>query len=74
MTATECDGTNCAGFYHGTANLGWAGSKMVVIDYNMPSDPTNLPASWGLNGQVVRAAQYGCNCRGVGGDGGCGGE
>ena len=45
---------------------------MIVIDYNMPSDPTNLPAMWALNGQVVRAAQYGCNCRGMGGDGGCG--
>lgn len=45
---------------------------MVVIDYDMPSDPNNLPAIWSLNGQVVRAAQYGCNCRGMGGDGGCG--
>ena len=45
---------------------------MIVIDYNMPSDATNLPAIWSLNGQVVRAAQYGCNCRGEGSPGGCG--
>ena len=72
MTATECNAGNCPGFYRGTANLGWAGSKMIVIDYDMPSDPQNLPAIWSLNGQVVRAAQYGCNCRGMGGQGGCG--
>ena len=45
---------------------------MIVVDYNMPNDNTNPPAFWALNGQVVRAAQYGCNCRGMGGDGGCG--
>ena len=72
MTATECDASNCPGFFHGTANVGWADSKMIVIDYMMPDDPSSLPAIWGLNAQVVRAAQYGCNCRGMGGDGGCG--
>ena len=72
LTATPCDGTNCDGFYRGTANLGWADSKMIVIDYEMQPDPQNLPAIWALNGQVVRAAQYGCNCRGMGGAGGCG--
>lgn len=45
---------------------------MIVMDYNMPSDSSALPAIWSLNGQVVRAAQYGCNCRGMGSPGGCG--
>lgn len=72
MTATECQGSNCDGFARGAANLGWAGSKMIVIDYEYLPDGTNLPAMWALNGQVVRAAQYGCNCRGMGGQGGCG--
>ena len=30
------------------------------------------PAYWILPAQVVRSAQYGCNCRGEGGQGGCG--
>ena len=39
----------------------------------MPNDgSSNPPAIWLLNQQVVNAAQYGCNCRGMGGDGGCG--
>ena len=72
MTATTCQEASCDGFYRGTANLGWAGSKMAIFEFEMPDDPSNLPALWALNGQVVRAAQYGCNCRGMGGDGGCG--
>ena len=74
MTATSCQSGGCNGFYRGTANLGWAGSKLFVVTFNMPpsQDPTNFPAMWVLNGQVVRAAQYGCNCRGMGGNGGCG--
>lgn len=72
MTATTCEEAGCDGYYWGTANQGWAGSKMVVFDFEMPDDPQNLPAIWALNAQVVRAAQYGCNCRGMGGDGGCG--
>lgn len=44
---------------------------MIVIEYQMPADPSSLPAIWALNGQVVRSAQYGCNCRGMGGSGGC---
>jgi hypothetical protein len=72
MTATTCEDGGCDGFYRGTANQGWSGSKMVVFDFVMPEDPTNLPAIWALNAQVVRSAQYGCNCRGMGGDGGCG--
>ncbi|EIN09943.1 hypothetical protein PUNSTDRAFT_52080 [Punctularia strigosozonata HHB-11173 SS5] len=73
MTATECNGSNCEGFYRGTSNLGWAGSKMFVFEFDMPSDSDSVtPAIWALNGQVVRSAQYGCNCRGEGGEGGCG--
>ncbi len=72
MTGTTCASGSCEGFSRGTANEGWAGSKMIVIDFEMPEDPSSLPAIWALNGQVVRAAQYGCNCRGMGGDGGCG--
>ena len=72
MTATTCKEGSCDGFSRGTANEGWAGSKMVVFDFEMPDDASSLPAIWGLNAQVVRAAQYGCNCRGMGGDGGCG--
>lgn len=72
MTATTCEEGGCDGFYRGTANQGWADSKMAVFEFDMPNDPQNLPAIWALNGQVVRAAQYGCNCRGMGGRGGCG--
>jgi len=74
MTATTCADQPCDGFSRGTANQGWAGSKMFVFTFDMPpsNDPTKVPAIWALNGQVVRAAQYGCNCRGMGGNGGCG--
>ena len=72
MTSTTCEEGGCDGYYWGTANQGWTGSKMVVFNFEMPDDPQNLPAIWALNAQVVRSAQYGCNCRGMGGDGGCG--
>jgi len=72
MTGTQCTSKNCAGFYRGTANLGWAGSKMMVFEIMMPQNTSVTPAIWILNGQVVRSAQYGCNCRGMGGQGGCG--
>ena len=72
MTATECQTGSCEGYFRGTANEGWAGSKMIVIDYEMPEDSSSSPAIWALSGQVVRAAEYGCNCRDVGGNGGCG--
>lgn len=72
MTATTCAKAHCDGFSRGTANQGWAGSKLFVVDFEMPSDPQSLPAIWSLNGQVVRSAQYGCNCRGMGANGGCG--
>ncbi|KZT03886.1 uncharacterized protein LAESUDRAFT_738045 [Laetiporus sulphureus 93-53] len=73
MTSTTCEELECDGFSRGTSNHGWTGSKMIVMTFDMPdSDGANIPAIWALNAQVVRAAQYGCNCRGEGGDGGCG--
>ncbi|CDO77599.1 hypothetical protein BN946_scf184936.g24 [Trametes cinnabarina] len=74
MTGEACSSESpCAGFSRGTANHGWAGSKFFVFTFDMPasSDPSHVPAIWALNAQIVRAAQYGCNCRGVG-PGGCG--
>ncbi|KAI0629650.1 putative TOS1-like glycosyl hydrolase-domain-containing protein [Trametes polyzona] len=73
MTAETCASRSCAGFSRGTANHGWAGSKFFVFTFDMPSssDASKVPAIWALNAQIVRAAQYGCNCRGVG-PGGCG--
>lgn len=74
MTNETCADSACSGFSRGTANHGWSGSKLMVLTFNMPpsSDASNVPAIWALNAQVVRAAQYGCNCRGEGGNGGCG--
>ncbi|KAI0753390.1 putative TOS1-like glycosyl hydrolase-domain-containing protein [Daedaleopsis nitida] len=68
MTAESCTSAPCAGFARGTANHGWAGSKFFVFTFDMPSaaSPASTPAIWALNAQIVRAAQYGCNCRGVG--------
>ncbi|KAI0645019.1 putative TOS1-like glycosyl hydrolase-domain-containing protein [Trametes meyenii] len=69
MTGETCASRACAGFSRGTANHGWAGSKFFVFTFDMPSPPTQdpeVPAIWALNAQIVRAAQYGCNCRGVG--------
>ncbi|KAI0669441.1 putative TOS1-like glycosyl hydrolase-domain-containing protein [Trametes maxima] len=74
MTAQTCKDTPCDGFARGTANHGWGGSKMLVATFDMPasSDASKVPAIWALNAQVVRSAEYGCNCRGVGSPGGCG--
>ncbi|KAI0919195.1 hypothetical protein AcW1_003345 [Taiwanofungus camphoratus] len=72
MTASTCDSSDpCDGFSRGTANHAWAGSKMFVVTFDMPSssNPSNVPAIWILNGQIVRSAQYGCNCRGTGATG-----
>ncbi|KAI8970981.1 putative TOS1-like glycosyl hydrolase-domain-containing protein [Trametes punicea] len=69
MTAEACSSSNpCAGFSRGTANHGWSGSKFFVFTFDMPpaSDASQVPAIWALNAQIVRAAQYGCNCRGTG--------
>ncbi|KAH9851102.1 putative TOS1-like glycosyl hydrolase-domain-containing protein [Lenzites betulinus] len=74
MTAQTCADSPCDGFARGTANHGWADSKMLVATFDMPpaQDASKVPAIWALNAQVVRAAEYGCNCRGVGSPGGCG--
>lgn len=74
MTAETCASSPCTGFARGTANHAWAGSKFLIVTLSMPpsSNPSNVPAFWALNGQVYRAAQYGCNCRGVGNTPNCG--
>ncbi|KAI0827744.1 putative TOS1-like glycosyl hydrolase-domain-containing protein [Trametes gibbosa] len=74
MTAQTCADSPCDGFARGTANHGWADSKMLVVTFDMPpsQDASKVPAIWALNAQVVRSAEYGCNCRGVGSPGGCG--
>ncbi|PRP83776.1 lipoprotein [Planoprotostelium fungivorum] len=76
MTSAPCSTSQpCLGFSRGTSYHGWGGSKMFVIEYNMPQSTdssNNIPAIWALNAQVLHSAQYGCNCRGMGGSGGCG--
>ncbi|KAF1778999.1 Cell wall protein [Phytophthora cactorum] len=75
MTPTNCaDEDGCVGYYDDMGFHGWdGGMKMFVTKVQMPTSPTaNLPAIWMLNAQVVRANQYGCNCRGWGAHGGCG--
>lgn len=75
MSETVCpaSGGSC-GFSRGVAREGWRGEhKIFMVKAQMPhSGATDLPAIWLLNGQVVRTAEYGCNCRGMGGNGGCG--
>jgi hypothetical protein len=67
MTATECNSSNCLGFSRGTANAGWGNSKLFVVEVDMPTNSgNNLPAIWALNDQIVRSAQFGANCRGMG--------
>jgi hypothetical protein len=78
MSAALCagttDGTDC-GFSLGLALHGFkgdgAGSKIFATKFRMPIGNVT-PAYWILPAQVVRSAQYGCNCRGQGGQGGCG--
>ncbi|MFY0580659.1 DUF2403 domain-containing lipoprotein [Cystobacter fuscus] len=72
------DGSEC-GFYRGVTRHGWAGAKIFAIRARMPryTGPItqyydDVPAIWMLNARVVRTAQYGCNCRGMGSPGGCG--
>lgn len=75
MTETNCaDQDGCIGYYDDMGFHGWdGGMKMFVTKVQMPASSTaNLPAIWMLNAQVVRANQYGCNCRGWGAHGGCG--
>ena len=60
---------------------GWSGdiegNKMFVTRVQMIMDGSvNIPAIWLLHADIVRTAQYGCNCRGMGTEGpwqgGCG--
>ncbi|CAM9758145.1 unnamed protein product [Pylaiella littoralis] len=82
MSGTECaDETSC-GFYRNTGMKGWKGgsdgTKVMVFEVDMPhcgddgfgECEANRPAVWALNSKA--SPQYGCNCRGVGGNGGCG--
>jgi Putative TOS1-like glycosyl hydrolase (DUF2401)/Glycine-rich protein domain (DUF2403) len=78
MSTTLCTGTTAGsdcGFSRGLALHGFkgdaAGNKIFATKFRMPLG-TVTPAYWILPAQVVRSAQYGCNCRGEGGDGGCG--
>jgi hypothetical protein len=78
MSSTLCtgttDGTDC-GFSRGLALHGFkgdaSGSKIFAAKFRMPIGNVT-PAYWILPAQVVRSSQYGCNCRGQGGQGGCG--
>ncbi|KAL8004892.1 putative Cell wall protein YJL171C/Tos1 [Plasmopara halstedii] len=75
MTAKKCSEVDvCIGYYGKLGYHGWnGGMKMFVTKVQMPMGSTaNMPAIWLLNAQVVRANQYGCNCRGWGAYGGCG--
>ncbi len=78
MSSALCTGTTAGtdcGFSRGLALHGFkgdaAGSKIFVTKFRMPVGDVT-PAYWILPAQVVRSAQYGCNCRGEGGQGGCG--
>ncbi len=78
MSSAACtgttDGSDC-GFSLGLALHGFkgdaAGSKIFAAKLRMPIGNVT-PAYWILPAQVVRSSQYGCNCRGEGGQGGCG--
>jgi len=78
MSASPCsgagDGSEC-GFHRDVGLHGWRGSasgtKIFTVKMRMPTGKVT-PAYWILPAQVVRTAQYGCNCRGMGGAGGCG--
>ena len=78
MSSTPCTGTTAGsdcGFSRGLALHGFkgdaAGNKIFATKFRMPLGNVT-PAYWILPAQVVRSSQYGCNCRGEGGDGGCG--
>jgi hypothetical protein len=79
MTAKPCTDASDCGFFRGVALHGWTGEKLFAIRARMPrwmgapgNSYNDAPAIWMLNAQIVRTAQYGCNCRGVGSPGGCG--
>ncbi len=78
MSTALCSGTTAGtdcGFSRGLALHGFkgdaAGSKIFATKLRMPLGDVT-PAYWILPAQVVRSSQYGCNCRGEGGQGGCG--
>jgi hypothetical protein len=78
MSDVLCTGTTAGsdcGFSRGLALHGFkgdaAGNKIFAVKLRMPLGDVT-PAYWILPAQVVRSAQYGCNCRGEGGQGGCG--
>jgi hypothetical protein len=74
LCSGTADGSDC-GFSRGLALHGFkgdaAGSKIFATKFRMPVGNVT-PAYWILPAQVVRSSQYGCNCRGQGGQGGCG--
>jgi hypothetical protein len=78
MSSTPCSGTDAGsdcGYSLGLALHGFAGdaagNKIFATKMRMPLGSVT-PAYWVLPAQVVRTGQYGCNCRGEGGQGGCG--
>jgi len=62
LTAEPCN--NDCGYYRGVGMHGWAGDKIFVVEAQMPSvgGTNDDPAIWSLNANIVRTAQYGCNC------------
>ncbi|TYZ59881.1 hypothetical protein PybrP1_009194 [[Pythium] brassicae (nom. inval.)] len=80
MSATATPSPANGTFARGAAFAGWSGNhKIFMVKAQMPhahAGGEDLPSIWLLNGQVVRTAQYACNCRGVGDrgkwKGGCG--
>ena len=79
MSGVFC-GEEC-GFTRPIAMHGWSGSekgdKIFITKVQMLMDGSvNIPAIWMLHADIVRTAQYGCNCRGMGTEGpwkgGCG--
>ncbi|TYZ66929.1 hypothetical protein PybrP1_011095, partial [[Pythium] brassicae (nom. inval.)] len=74
MTGRPCQWGDCTGFHSSNDYHGWGGSRKVfVTEVKMPwGSRPNQPAIWMLNAQIMHSGQYGCNCRGMGGVGGCG--
>ncbi|CAM9665667.1 unnamed protein product [Pylaiella littoralis] len=81
MTGWECASQEQCGFFRDVGMRGWTGgedgTKVMMFELDMPHCEEedckwNRPAVWALNARVMRTAQYGCNCRGRGGNGGCG--
>ncbi|RHY31683.1 hypothetical protein DYB32_003318 [Aphanomyces invadans] len=72
MQRQRCTRDVCKGYFDQAYGArGWSGSKVFVAKVKMDG-VHGLPAIWALNSQVVRANQYGCNCRGRADPGGCG--